>query len=95
MLVLELAVHVVPVLGAGAGAGAVSWLCVWWRQVAGAGAGCPCCEMAVRVVEIGCQCRCWVLAVRAWRVAETGCRVPLLPHHGISSVFSRFSCSYA
>ena len=25
-----------------AGAGAVSWLCVWWRQVAGAGAGCRC-----------------------------------------------------
>ena len=23
----------------GAGAGAVSWLCTWWRQVAGAGAG--------------------------------------------------------
>ena len=24
--------------GAGAGAGAVSWLCTWWRQGAGAGA---------------------------------------------------------
>ena len=34
----------VLVLGAGAGAGAVSlsWLCTWWRQVAG-GAGCRCC----------------------------------------------------
>ena len=32
---------------AGAGAGAVSWLCTWWRQVAGAGAG--------------CQCWCWVV----------------------------------
>ena len=40
-------------LGAGAGAGAVSWLCTWWRQVAGAGAGCRCwcCELAVHVVE--------------------------------------------
>ena len=27
---------------AGAGAGAVSWLCTRWRQVAGAGAGCRC-----------------------------------------------------
>ena len=26
----------------GAGAGAVSWLCTWWRQVAGAGAGAGC-----------------------------------------------------
>ena len=25
-----------------AGAGAVSWLCKWWRQVAGAGAGRRC-----------------------------------------------------
>ena len=24
------------------GAGAVSWLCTWWRQVAGGGAGCRC-----------------------------------------------------
>ena len=43
----------------GAGAGAVSWLGTWWRQVAGAGAGasagaggaavcrCWCCELAV------------------------------------------------
>ena len=30
------------VLGAGAGAGAVSWLCTWWRQVAGVGAGAGC-----------------------------------------------------
>ena len=30
------------VAGAGAGAGAVSWLCTWSRQVAGAGAGCQC-----------------------------------------------------
>ena len=55
-----------PVLvlpGAGACAGAVSWLCTWWRQVAGvgdgrqcwcwvpgtgAGAGHWCCELAVR-----------------------------------------------
>ena len=28
--------------GGGAGVGAVSWLCTWWRQVAGAGAGCRC-----------------------------------------------------
>ena len=37
--------HVVEtgaVPGAGAGAGAVSWLCTWWRQVAGAGAGFRC-----------------------------------------------------
>ena len=27
---------------AGAGAGAVSWLRMWWRQVAGAGAGAGC-----------------------------------------------------
>ena len=32
--------------GAGAGAGAVSRLCTWWRQVAGAGA-------------VGAGCRCW------------------------------------
>ena len=31
-----------PVLILGAGAGAVSWLCTWWRQVAGAGAGAGC-----------------------------------------------------
>ena len=29
----------VPVLVLGAGAGAVSWLCTWWRKVGGAGAG--------------------------------------------------------
>ena len=28
--------------GAGAGDGAVSWLCGWWRQVAGAGVGRRC-----------------------------------------------------
>ena len=76
----ELAVHVVEtgcwcrcwcwVPGAGAGAGAVSWLCTWWRQVT-AGAGCRCwcwvpgagwcwcCELAVHVVETGCWCWCW------------------------------------
>ena len=27
------------VLVLGAGAGAVSWVCTWWRQVAGAGPG--------------------------------------------------------
>ena len=44
----------------GAGAGAVSWLCILWRQVAGAGAGCRCwcCELGVHVVETGCWC--WV-----------------------------------
>ena len=44
----------VPVLvvpGAGAGAGAVSWLCTWWKQVAGAGCRVP-------LVETGCWC--WV-----------------------------------
>ena len=40
----------------GAGAGAVSWLCTWWRQVAGAGGGAGCrvpalVLLAVRVVE--------------------------------------------
>ena len=34
-----------------AGAGAVSWLCAWWRQ--GAGCRCWCCELAVHVVESG------------------------------------------
>ena len=66
----------------GAGAGAVSWLCTWWRQVAGAGAGagCRCCELAVHVVETGCWCWCRVLAVR---VVEIGrhCWV-LAPVHG-------------
>ena len=28
----------------GAGAGAVSWLCTWWRQVAGAGGVACICE---------------------------------------------------
>ena len=55
----------------GAGAGAVSWLCTWSRQVAGAGAGpgcwvlgtgcrCWCCELAVHAVETGCWCWCRV-----------------------------------
>ena len=47
----------------GAGAGAVSWLCMWCTQVAGAGAwwrwrGRWWRELAVRVVETGCWC--WV-----------------------------------
>ena len=63
----ELAAQVVEIVrGAGAGVGAVSWLCAWWRQGAGAGAWRWCCELAARVVEAGCgrRCRCWVLAVR-------------------------------
>ena len=52
-------------LGAGAGAGAVSWLCAWWRQVAGAGAGagagcrCWCCELAVHAGAVGWLCTWW------------------------------------
>ena len=73
-------------LGAGAGAGAVSWLCTWWRQVAGAGAGAVICLL--QVVETGCWCWCWVSGTGAgagavswlctwWRqVAGAGCRVP-------------------
>ena len=84
----ELAVHVV---GTGCwrrcwcwvpGAGAVSWLCTWWRQVAGVGAGagcrcwcwCRCCELAVHVVETGCWCRCWCWCCElAVHVVGTGC----------------------
>ena len=51
-------------LGAGVGAGAVSWLRTRWRQVAGrcwrwvlgAGRRCWCCELAVHVVETNCWC---------------------------------------
>ena len=39
-----------------AGAGAVSWLCAWWRQVAGAGAGAGCWAP----VETGRWRWCWV-----------------------------------
>ena len=57
--------------GAGAGAGAVSWLCTWWRQVASAGAGCRCwvpgavswlCTWWRQVADAvaGCRCWCWV-----------------------------------
>ena len=76
----ELAVHVVEacwVLGAGAGAGAVSWLCVRWRQVAGVGAACRrwCCELAVHKVEAGCWCWCraLVLVVLVVCVVQIGC----------------------
>ena len=61
------------VAGAGAGwcrvpgAGAVSWLCAWWRQVAGAGARCRC-----WVAGAGCRSWCWEPAACA------GCRVPVL-----------------
>ena len=36
----------------GAGAGAVSWLCMWWRQTAGAGAGGGC-RVPVLVLVLG------------------------------------------
>ena len=68
----ELAVHVVEtgcwcwcwVPGASVGAGAVSWLCTWWREVAGAGWRAP-----VPVLGAGCWCWCCELAVH---VVETG-----------------------
>ena len=72
----------------GAGAGAVGWLCTWWRQVAGAGAGSGCVvpvlELAVHVVETGCWCWCCELAVPGGGAgaARGGgwcwCRVPVL-----------------
>ena len=34
----------------GAGAGAVSWLCAWWRQGAGAGGGCWLCAWCTRKI---------------------------------------------
>ena len=49
-------------LGAGAGAGAVSWLCTWWRQVAGR---VPVLVLAVRVVETGCRLLVLVLVLGA------------------------------
>ena len=71
----ELAVHVADsfpgagagrwrwwVVGAGSGAGAVSWLCTWWRHVAGAGAGWRCwcwCRVPLLVLVLGAGCRCW------------------------------------
>ena len=73
------------VAGAGAGcwcwccelAGAVSWLCAWWRQ----GAGRWCCELAVHVVETGCGCcvpgACCELAGDRVPVLG-GCWVPVL-----------------
>ena len=39
---------------------AVSWLCTWWRQVAGAGAGC---RRWCRVPGAGADCRVLVLGV--------------------------------
>ena len=74
----ELAVHVVETgcwCRCRRWAGAVSWLCTWWRH-AGAGAGCRCwcwagagCRVqvlvvagAVRVLVLGAGCRCW----RCW-----------------------------
>ena len=48
--------------GAGAGGGAVSWLCTCGDRllvlVLGAGFRCWCCELAVHVMETGCWC--WV-----------------------------------
>ena len=51
---------------ASAGAGAVSWLCTWWRQgagasdrVVGAGAGRWCCGLAVHVVGAPVLCAWW------------------------------------
>ena len=65
-----------------AGAGAVSWLCTWWRQGAGAGAGCWLCAWWRQGAGAGAVS--WLRA--AWRqgagagtgcwlcVVETGCR---------------------
>ena len=65
----------VPGAGCGPGAGAVSWLCTWWRQVAGVGARCRCrapgagagagavswlCAWWRQVAGVGAGCRCWV-----------------------------------
>ena len=108
----ELAVHVVEtgcwcwVPGAGAGAGAVSWLCTWWRQVLvlvlGAGCRCwrwrrcrccvpgACCELAAHVVEM--WCRCWVGAGRrCW----CGCceLAVCTQHHTVSSLERSLSIS--
>ena len=67
---------------------AVSWLCTWWRQVAGAGAGCRCrCWVSGAGASAvswlctwwrlgaGAGCWWWVLAVH---VVGTGCRVLVL-----------------
>ena len=60
-----------PGASAGAGGAAVSWLCTWWRQVAGAGAVCRCwcwcCELAVHRLLVPVLLR-----------AGAGCRVPVL-----------------
>ena len=66
------------VLGAGVGAGAVSWLYTWWRQVAGAGSGCRCwcCEPAVHVVR--------QVAGAGWRVPASGIASSLHPSRSVS-----------
>ena len=74
----------VLVLGASAGAGAVSWLCAWWRKVGGAGAGAGAVSWLctwwgqVAGAGAGAACRCWCceLAVHVVETAGAG-RVPV------------------
>ena len=62
-----------PVLVLGAGCRCWSWLCTWWRQVAGAGAVSWLRRVAVPVLHVvevagagaGCPCWCWVLGAGA------------------------------
>ena len=65
-------------LGAGASAGAVSWLCTWWKQVAGAGDGAGC-RVLVLGAGAGAGALSWLCTW--WRQvagAGAGCRVPAL-----------------
>ena len=62
-----------PELVLGAWCRCWSWLCTWWRQVAGAGAVSWLCRVAVPVLHVeagagagaGCPCWCWVLGAGA------------------------------
>ena len=68
----------------GAGAGAVSWLRTWWRQVAGAGCRVPVLVLVVPGAGAGAGAVSWLCTW--WRqVAGAGCRVPVLAGAGAVS----------
>ena len=60
----------VLVPGGGAGAGAVSWLCTWWRQVAGAGWRVPALVLVLCGAGAGCRAPVRVLCCELARLAR-------------------------